>query len=49
MGKTLMDTALFVISKLVGALLRPDTWIVHALIFIVLVLVMNRSRLALWF
>jgi uncharacterized SAM-binding protein YcdF (DUF218 family) len=44
-----MDIAFFVTSKLVGALLRPDTWIVLALIVIVLVLVMNRSRLALWF
>jgi uncharacterized SAM-binding protein YcdF (DUF218 family) len=43
-----MDTAFFIASKLIGALLRPDTWIVLALAVIVLALVMNRRRLAIW-
>lgn len=43
-----MDTAFFIASKLVGALLRPDTWIVVALVVIVLGLATNRIRLALW-
>lgn len=43
-----MDTLFFIASKLIGALLRPDTWIVLALAVIVLALVMNRRRLALW-
>lgn len=44
-----MDTLFFIAAKLIGALLRPDSWIVLALAVIVLALVMNRRRLALWF
>jgi uncharacterized SAM-binding protein YcdF (DUF218 family) len=43
-----MDTLFFVASKLTGALLRPDTWIILALAAIVLALALNRRRLALW-
>ena len=43
-----MDTLFFIVSKLLGALLRPDTWIVLALGVIVIALAMNRRRLALW-
>ena len=43
-----MDTAFFIASKLVGALLRPDTWIIIALASVVLALIMQRRRLALW-
>lgn len=43
-----MDTIFFVASKLVGALLRPDTWIVLALALIVLAVFYNRRRLTLW-
>ena len=43
-----MDTIFFVASKLVGALLRPDTWIVLALAIIVLAVFYNRRRLTLW-
>lgn len=43
-----MDTLFFVASKLIGALLRPDTWIVIALAAVVLALVFHRRRLALW-
>ncbi|MFY9240395.1 MAG: YdcF family protein [Roseovarius sp.] len=43
-----MDTIFFIASKLIGALLRPDTWIILAMAVIVLALVMNRRRLALW-
>lgn len=43
-----MDTVFFVASKLIGALLRPDTWLVIALAFIVLALILQRSRIALW-
>ena len=42
-----MDTAFFITSKLIGALLRPDTWIVIALAVLVVALVTNRRRLAL--
>lgn len=43
-----MDTLFFIASKLIGALLRPDTWIVLALAVVVLAVVLNRRRLALW-
>lgn len=43
-----MDTLFFIASKLIGALLRPDTWIVLALAGVVLALLLNRRRLALW-
>jgi uncharacterized SAM-binding protein YcdF (DUF218 family) len=43
-----MDTVFFIASKLLGALLRPDTWIVLALAVVVLAVVFNRRRLALW-
>jgi len=43
-----MDTVFFIASKLIGAFLRPDTWIVIALGLIVLALLTQRRRLALW-
>lgn len=43
-----MDTLFFIASKLIGALLRPDTWIVLALAVVVLALLFNRRSLALW-
>lgn len=43
-----MDTVFFIASKLIGALLRPDTWIVIALTLIVLAFLTQRRRLALW-
>ena len=43
-----MDTLFFIASKLIGALLRPDTWIIVALAVVVLALLLNRRRLALW-
>ncbi|WP_176251328.1 YdcF family protein [Sulfitobacter sp. HGT1] len=43
-----MDTVFFIASKLVGALLRPDTWIVIALAGTVLALFLQRTRIALW-
>ena len=43
-----MDTVFFIASKLIGALLRPDTWIVIALACIVLALILHRRRIALW-
>jgi len=43
-----MDTVFFIASKLIGAVLRPDTWIVIALGLIVLALLTQRRRLALW-
>lgn len=43
-----MDTVFFIASKLIGALLRPDTWIIVALAVVILALLMNRRRLALW-
>lgn len=43
-----MDTLFFIASKLIGALLRPDTWIVLALAVVVVAVVLNRRRLALW-
>jgi len=42
-----MDTLFFIASKLVGALIRVDTWIVVALGLIVLALVFHRRKLAL--
>ena len=43
-----MDTVFFIASKLIGAILRPDTWIVITLACIVLALILNRRRIALW-
>lgn len=43
-----MDTIYFIASKLVGALLRPDTWILLALALVVWALILNGRRLALW-
>lgn len=43
-----MDTLFFVASKLVGALIRPDTWIVLAFGLILLALLLGRRRLAFW-
>jgi len=42
-----MGTLFFIASKLIGALLRPDTWIVLAQAVVVLAVVLNRRRLAL--
>jgi len=42
-----MDTVFFIVSKLIGALLRPDTWIIIALAVVVLALIAQRRRLAL--
>ena len=44
----MIDTIYFIASKLVGALLRPDTWILLALALIVWALLLNGRRLALW-
>lgn len=43
-----MDTIFFIASKLISALLRPDTWIIVALAVVILALLMNRRRFALW-
>ena len=43
-----MGTVFFIASKLVGAFLRPDTWIVIVLAGIVLALILQRRRIALW-
>lgn len=43
-----MDTGFFIASKLVGALLRPATWIVIVFAGIVLALILQRRRMALW-
>lgn len=43
-----MDTIFFIASKLIGALLRPDTWIVLAVAVAVFALMVNRRRIALW-
>ena len=43
-----MDTVFFIASKLIGALLRPDTWIIIALAIVVLAIIMQRRRLAIW-
>ncbi len=42
-----MDTLFFVLSKLAGALLRPDTWIMLAVGTMTLAVVLDRKRLAL--
>ncbi len=42
-----MDTVFFIASKLIGAVLRPDTWIVIALCLIFLALLTHGRRLAL--
>ena len=42
-----MGTLFFIVSKLIGALIRPDTWIVIALGLIIVALVLHRRRLAL--
>jgi uncharacterized SAM-binding protein YcdF (DUF218 family) len=43
-----MDTVFFIASKLIGALLRPDTWIVIALVVLILAVALHRRRFALW-
>jgi len=43
-----VDTGFFIASKLLGALLRPDTYIIIALAIVVLALITQRRRLALW-
>ena len=43
-----MNAVFFIVSNLVGSLLRPDTWIVIALASIVLALTLQRRRIALW-
>ena len=43
-----MDTVFLLISKLISTLLRPDMWIVIALANVVLALITQRRRLALW-
>ena len=43
-----MDTVFFISSKLIGALLRPDTMVIIALALIVLALSLKRERVALW-
>ena len=43
-----MDTVFFIASKLIGALLRPDTWIVIALACILLALFLQLRRIGLW-
>lgn len=43
-----MDTVFFVASKSAGALLRPDTWIIVAMVIITAALLAQRQRLALW-
>lgn len=43
-----MSTIFFIAAKLLGALLQPGTWIVIALAVIVLALILQRRRLALW-
>lgn len=44
-----MDTLFFILAKLVGALIRVETWIVLALVLIVLAQLLHRRRLALAF
>jgi uncharacterized SAM-binding protein YcdF (DUF218 family) len=41
-----MDTVIFIISKVVGAFLRPDTWIILVLAMSMLALVRGRQRVA---
>lgn len=43
-----MSTIFFIAAKLLGALLRPDNWIVIALAVIVLALILQRRRIARW-
>lgn len=43
-----MDTVFFIASKLIGALLRLDTWIISAFAIVLLSLTAQRRRLALW-
>ena len=43
-----MDSLFFISSKLVGTLLRPDTWIVLALAIIFMALLLRWHRIALW-
>ena len=41
-----MDTVFFIASKLIGALLRPDTWMIIALAVLVLAVALHRRQLA---
>lgn len=43
-----MDAVFFIASKMIGAFLRPDTWIVIALAGIVIALILQRRRIAIW-
>ncbi len=43
-----MDTAFFIIAKLVGALLRAETWLVIALAVLLIALLRQKHRTALW-
>ncbi len=43
-----MDIVFFVTSKLIGALLRPDTWIIISLACSIIALTRQRGRFALW-
>ena len=43
-----MDTAFFIIAKLVGALLRAETWLVIALAVLIIALLRQQHRTALW-
>lgn len=43
-----MDTVFFIASKLIGALLQPDTWLVIVLAAVVLAVGFHRRRFALW-
>ena len=44
-----MDTIFFVAAKLIGALLRPDSWIIILLAALMLALITQRQRLAFYF
>ena len=43
-----MDTAFFIVAKLVGALLRAETWLVIALAVSLIALLRQKHRTALW-
>ena len=43
-----MDTAFFIASKLIGTIVRPDTWILIAFAGVLLALILQRRRTALW-
>ena len=43
-----MDTVFFIASKIFGALLRADTWLVLALAAVIWALLRRKQRTALW-